>query len=162
LKASWKKVSVTASVEEELTKLKAQAGGQRPAGGTSTADAAAIRKAQQDELTAKLTADRIADDARRAEARRLANLAKNNLVIIDEYGPTEATVGSCFAIKYPDKQKGIGKTYSNYHLYVMDEYKQLLPIGIPGELYIGGAGLARGYLNSPDLTTERFIENPCS
>ncbi|WP_299005916.1 non-ribosomal peptide synthetase/type I polyketide synthase [uncultured Shewanella sp.] len=78
--------------------------------------------------------------------------------IINEFGPTEATVGALFAEQ--DKDNEIGKAYANVSFYVLNNRLNLAPIGISGELYIGGAGLARGYLNQPELTAERFIDNP--
>ena len=54
----------------------------------------------------------------------------------------------------------IGKPIHNTQLYVLDNKLSLAPINVPGELYIGGVGLARGYLNQPELTAERFIDNP--
>ncbi len=54
----------------------------------------------------------------------------------------------------------IGRPYANVQVYILDAYRQLVPIGIPGELYIGGAGLARGYHNQPALTAEKFVANP--
>jgi acyl-coenzyme A synthetase/AMP-(fatty) acid ligase len=89
--------------------------------------------------------------------------ANNNdidLVIYDEYGPTEATVGTCNHQVYPGAHLTIGKPYNNYKVYVVDSNLTPLPIGAIGELYIGGAGLARGYLNRSELTEERFIPNP--
>ncbi len=90
----------------------------------------------------------------------VAQLSNNVDVICDEYGPTESTVGALIANVLPLMSKGIGKSYSNIKLYNLSPSLSLLPIGTPGELYIGGAGLARGYLNQEELTGERFIDNP--
>ncbi len=83
------------------------------------------------------------------------------------YGPTEATV---WATAYEVSEQSlvgtqkpaisIGKPIGNTQTYILDQYLQPVPIGIKGELYIGGVCLARGYLNRPDLTTEKFIANP--
>ncbi|OBP13477.1 hypothetical protein A5320_18175 [Rheinheimera sp. SA_1] len=85
-----------------------------------------------------------------------------NAVFINEYGPTECTVGSCIldtrdwrapdAISVP-----IGQPLANYRFYVLDPQMALLPAGAVGELYIGGAGVARGYLGRQDLTADRFV-----
>ncbi|MEW6735522.1 MAG: amino acid adenylation domain-containing protein, partial [Acidobacteriota bacterium] len=86
--------------------------------------------------------------------------------IFNEYGPTEATVGcSVYQVMAEDDSSGvvsIGRPIANTQLYILDKYHQAVPIGVIGELYIGGTGLARGYLNRPDLTAERFIPNPYS
>jgi acyl carrier protein len=79
------------------------------------------------------------------------------------YGPTETTIwSSIFRIEAPNGLIPIGRPIANTQMYILDRYQQPLPIGVPGELYIGGAGLARGYLNRPDLTDEYFIANPFS
>jgi amino acid adenylation domain-containing protein/thioester reductase-like protein len=84
--------------------------------------------------------------------------------IFNHYGPTETTVGVLtYPITQPTQKLStapLGKPLANTQVYVLDEQLQLLPIGVPGELYIGGAGLARGYLNQPELTTAKFIQNP--
>ncbi|MDF5727076.1 MAG: amino acid adenylation domain-containing protein [Rhizonema sp. PD38] len=84
------------------------------------------------------------------------------------YGPTEATVwATTYEVSEQQSLVGtqkpsisIGKPIGNTQTYILDQYLQPVPIGISGELYIGGVCLARGYLNRPDLTTEKFIANP--
>jgi amino acid adenylation domain-containing protein len=78
------------------------------------------------------------------------------------YGPTETTVCASMAQCYENDPlpPGIGKPLSNFQLYVVDKFVQPLPVGVPGELLVGGVGLARGYLNRPDITAEKFIPNP--
>ncbi|MEG4941561.1 amino acid adenylation domain-containing protein [Microcoleus sp. F4-D5] len=79
------------------------------------------------------------------------------------YGPTESTVCATIAeCTDSSEPPPIGRPIANTQVYILDAQKQPVPIGIPGELYIGGAGLARGYLNRPELTADRFILNPFS
>ncbi|NHC34670.1 non-ribosomal peptide synthetase [Scytonema millei] len=73
------------------------------------------------------------------------------------YGLTETTVWSTIAQVSDRKGTTIGRAIANTQIYILDAHLQPQPIGIPGEIYIGGVGLARGYLNRPDLTAERFI-----
>ncbi|MEA5617548.1 amino acid adenylation domain-containing protein [Cronbergia sp. UHCC 0137] len=81
--------------------------------------------------------------------------------LINEYGPTETVVGCCIYDATPEKSSNgnvpIGRPIANTQLYILDRYLQPVPIGVPGELYIGGAGIARGYLNRPELTAEKFL-----
>jgi amino acid adenylation domain-containing protein len=83
--------------------------------------------------------------------------------LINEYGPTETVVGcSIYEVDKEDPRHGsvpIGRPIANTQLYVLDHQMNPVPPGIEGELYIGGAGVARGYWNRPDLTRERFVQN---
>ena len=79
------------------------------------------------------------------------------------YGPTEtsvcASIGQC---RPEDLKVTIGKAIANVQIYILDSHLQPVPVGVSGELYIGGVGVARGYLNRPELTQEKFIANPFS
>ncbi|HZI03814.1 MAG TPA: amino acid adenylation domain-containing protein, partial [Archangium sp.] len=80
------------------------------------------------------------------------------------YGPTEDTTYSTY-VRVPRELHGeptIGKPLAGTQGYVLDANMQLVPVGVPGELYLGGAGLARGYLYRPELAAERFVPNPFS
>ncbi len=84
--------------------------------------------------------------------------------LLHVYGPTENTTFSSWYLVEDLPATAttipIGKAISNTQIYLLDQNLQPLPIGVSGELYLGGAGLARGYLNRPELTTEKFIPNP--
>jgi amino acid adenylation domain-containing protein len=83
---------------------------------------------------------------------------------VNNYGPTEGTVvatsGVIAAKTHADAPPAIGRPIANTQTYILDENLQQVPIGKPGELYIAGANLAKGYLNRPELTAERFIAHP--
>ena len=77
------------------------------------------------------------------------------------YGPTETTVWStCWRVTNTNQNLPIGSPIDNTQCYVLDEQRQLVPIGVPGELYIGGDGVTKGYFAQADLTNERFIDDP--
>jgi amino acid adenylation domain-containing protein/non-ribosomal peptide synthase protein (TIGR01720 family) len=85
--------------------------------------------------------------------------------IFNHYGPTESTVGVLtYRVKGSSAPESVtvplGKPLSNTQAYVLNARQQPVPTGQPGELYLGGSGLARGYFNKPDLTAERFVPNP--
>jgi amino acid adenylation domain-containing protein len=86
--------------------------------------------------------------------------------LLHVYGPTECTTFSTWYLvqNVPEGATTlpIGRPISNTQAYILDRHLQPVPIGIPGELYIGGPGLAKGYLNRPELNAERFIPNPFS
>jgi amino acid adenylation domain-containing protein len=84
--------------------------------------------------------------------------------VFNLYGPSEDTTYSTWALiqKESKEAPSIGCPVANTQVYVLDENKQSVPIGVCGELYISGDGLARGYLNRPELTAEKFIPNPFS
>ncbi|MBD2562853.1 MULTISPECIES: amino acid adenylation domain-containing protein [Nostoc] len=100
----------------------------------------------------------VAGEASSAELIRQWSAGRN---FFNAYGPTEASVCATIAKCTEDDNKiSIGKAIANVQVYILDEYLQPVPIGVPGELHIGGLGLARGYLNRPELTKEKFIPNP--
>lgn len=84
--------------------------------------------------------------------------------LVNEYGPTETVVGcATYTISEDDPRSGsvpIGRPIANAQLYVLDRLRQPVPVGVPGELCVGGVGVARGYRNRPDLTAENFIPDP--
>ncbi|MBS5824841.1 MAG: amino acid adenylation domain-containing protein [Clostridium argentinense] len=96
--------------------------------------------------------------------RHINNVRSKNkkLNIINGYGPTEnTTFSTCFHInKDYEESIPIGKPIANSTCYVLNKYKRLQPIGVYGELYVGGDGVARGYINNKELTKEKFIANP--
>ncbi|NLV35996.1 MAG: amino acid adenylation domain-containing protein [Clostridiaceae bacterium] len=92
-------------------------------------------------------------------------LNKNNGTLLSNlYGPTEASIDvtyyDCRPEKKPLKTVPIGKPIDNTKIFILDKNMNLLPIGIAGELYIGGVGVARGYINNEELTREKFVDNP--
>lgn len=80
--------------------------------------------------------------------------------VVDLYGPSETTTYSTFTRRVAGARPTIGRPLANTMVYVLDARQQLLPQGLPGELYIGGSGVARGYLGRPELTFERFLTDP--
>ncbi|MGW5285426.1 non-ribosomal peptide synthetase, partial [Streptomyces collinus] len=91
--------------------------------------------------------------------------AHPGVTVINEYGPTEAAVGCMEFRVQPDAEilagaVSIGRPIENMRAYVLDAALQPVPIGVVGELYIAGAGLARGYFSRPSLTADRFVANP--
>ena len=88
------------------------------------------------------------------------------LEVVNEYGPTEATVAcSSYSFNLLESKKSptrlpIGKPIYNTQMYILNEYDQPVPLGVTGEICVGGVQAARGYLNSPDLTKKKFIANP--
>jgi amino acid adenylation domain-containing protein len=80
--------------------------------------------------------------------------------VYDLYGPSEDTTYSTYALRFADRPATIGRPVSNTRAYILDPSLRPVPIGVAGELYLGGDGLARGYFDRPELTAERFIPDP--
>ncbi|MEJ7558100.1 MAG: non-ribosomal peptide synthase/polyketide synthase [Pedobacter sp.] len=89
---------------------------------------------------------------------------KNGIRFINQYGPTEAHVVTSYVINNDDRSilPPIGRPIDNLNIHIINKDGKLVPIGVPGEICIGGAGLANGYLNREELTAEKFVENPFS
>ncbi len=96
-----------------------------------------------------------------ALSRELANqLLERSASLWNMYGPTETTIWSAvYQVQSSGDAVSIGRPIANTQIYLLDLHLQPVPIGVPGEMYIGGAGLARGYLNRPELTAQNFISN---
>jgi non-ribosomal peptide synthetase component F len=93
----------------------------------------------------------------------------NAVRLLNAYGPTEATITATAFELTPRLGESttfhripIGRPLANREIYILDKYGNPVPVGVPGELYIGGVGLARGYLNRPEVTAEKFLPNPFS
>ncbi|MGB3469143.1 MAG: amino acid adenylation domain-containing protein, partial [Cyclobacteriaceae bacterium] len=84
----------------------------------------------------------------------------SKLTLYNYYGPTETCVYSTSKLMKPGDHLEIGKPFANIKVYVLDKSMNPVPIGVSGELYIGGTGIARGYLNREKLTAEHFLDNP--
>src|SRR5205814_3494293 len=84
--------------------------------------------------------------------------------LLHVYGPTETTTFATWyrveSVPEGATTVPIGRPIANTQLFVLDRYLQPVPVGVPGELYIGGPGVARGYLDRPELTAERFVPDP--
>ncbi|WP_345017459.1 amino acid adenylation domain-containing protein, partial [Streptomyces shaanxiensis] len=86
-------------------------------------------------------------------------------VLVNLYGPTETTMHACYHrigaddLAHPARSV-IGHPLSDLHAHILDPHGRLVPVGVPGELYVGGPGVARGYLGRPALTAERFVPDP--
>ena len=92
--------------------------------------------------------------------RTLASLP--HLQIWNLYGPTEATANASAGVLISEHSITIGRPIANTYIYILDAQLQPVCVGVPGEIHIGGVCLARGYLNQPELTVEKFISNPFS
>lgn len=94
-------------------------------------------------------------------AREIYENFNGKIEIYNEYGPTETVVG-CMIYRFdPEQDKArtvsIGKPASNMQIYILDKFMQPLAYGVPGEMVIGGAGVCRGYINNPEMTSNKFI-----
>src|SRR5262249_53874125 len=85
-------------------------------------------------------------------------------LLVNNYGPTECAVVATSGLVSPQGKENrlpsIGRPIANTQVYILDEAMREAAVGTPGEIYIGGTGVARGYRNRPELTSERFVPNP--
>ncbi|HJR08157.1 MAG TPA: amino acid adenylation domain-containing protein [Pyrinomonadaceae bacterium] len=119
---------------------------------------------KESELAGVANALVIGGEALFAESLSLWRTHAPQTRLINEYGPTETVVGCCvYEVAEGDAARGavsIGKPIANTEIYILDEHMQPVAVNVAGEIYIGGEGLARGYLKRPDLTAERFVPHP--
>ena len=99
-----------------------------------------------------------------SEVAENIRLSGSTCSVINHYGPTETTIGKLLHIVSKDRTYGssipIGKPFSNTRIYVLNKELAMCPVGVPGQLFIEGDGVARGYLNNAVLTKQKFIQNP--
>ncbi|MBU8567939.1 amino acid adenylation domain-containing protein [Virgibacillus pantothenticus] len=86
-------------------------------------------------------------------------LLEKGYTVFNNYGPTEATI-DCLSEKCTSSRVTIGKPIDNMRCYILDENNNVQPIGVVGELCVSGVGIARGYMNRPDITSQKFVEDP--
>jgi acyl-coenzyme A synthetase/AMP-(fatty) acid ligase/acyl carrier protein len=101
----------------------------------------------------------------RADWARAAKALGRHVLVVNQYGPTECTMTSTYyPIENPPFRPAIpiGRPIPNTELYILDGSLNPVPVGVPGEIHIGGVGLARGYVNQPELTSKKFIHHPFS
>ena len=95
------------------------------------------------------------------EKLNISNIEKRNYIFVDEYGPTENTVTSTVKyIRSIEDTQSIGRPLGNVKVYIVDQNNNLCPIGVPGEICLSGNQLAKGYWNNPELTKNKFVDNP--
>lgn len=99
----------------------------------------------------------VGGEALRNEHVRMVKNKWPNILIFNEYGPTEATVG-CTVTAVNTDSISIGRPIANTSIYILDQHMRLLPKGATGEIYIGGTGLAKGYRNQPEQTESAFVK----
>ncbi|GAA3932937.1 amino acid adenylation domain-containing protein [Chitinophaga oryziterrae] len=101
-------------------------------------------------------------EALHADVVRRIQLSGSNCTIVNHYGPTETTIGKLLHVVTDGYGETIpiGKPFSNSYVYILDKQRRPCAAGVPGELYIGGAGISSGYLNNDMLTAQRFIRDP--
>ena len=103
-------------------------------------------------------------EALQSSVADMIRMTETSCRIVNHYGPTETTIGKLLHEVKADHQYGqfipIGKPFSNTKTCVLSKELSICPVGVPGQLYISGEGLAKGYLNRPDLTAEKFISDP--
>ncbi len=95
-------------------------------------------------------------------ARLVEQLDLSRTRLVNSYGPTEITINATAQLTVPHQPVRLGRPLDRCTCYVLDASGAPVPVGVPGELFIGGAGVARGYRNRPDLTSERFLPDPFS
>ncbi|GHG76874.1 non-ribosomal peptide synthetase/type I polyketide synthase [Comamonas sp. JC664] len=109
-----------------------------------------------------LTAVSVGGEACPVELTRAHHEALPSVALFNEYGPSEATIWSTVhRVRVGEEHRvPIGRAVPGARVYLLDSRRKLVPQGAPGELYVGGAGVARGYLGQPGLTAERFVTDP--